>query len=179
MDIGLLVIRAVLGLLMAAHGGQKLFGWFGGKGLGPTSAWFTAIGFVPGRQMAVVAGGTELVAGLLLAVGLLTPLAAAGIVGTLTVAMYTHRANGLWNANGGYELALSYTAGAAGVGLAGAGRFSLDHALSVPQTDDAATATVLIVLSVLLSLGVIARARAGLGKTTAPATPTGSGAEDA
>jgi putative oxidoreductase len=97
----------------------------------------------------------------LLAVGLATPLAAAGIVGTLTVAIYTHRLAGLWNANGGFELALLYATGALGLGLTGAGRFSLDEVLSVPHADDAMIAAVVLALAVLLSRCVIARARAG------------------
>ena len=161
MDLGLFIIRVVVGLLMAAHGTQKLLGWFGGKGLAPTAAWFGSIGFHPGRTMAVIASATEIGAGLLFAIGLLTPLAAAGITGTLVVAMYTHRDHGLWNANGGFELALLYTAVAVGVALTGAGRYSLDHALDVPHVTDTGLAGVVIAISVVLSLAVILRARLG------------------
>lgn len=115
--------------------------------------------------MATIAGATELTAGLMLALGLATPLAAAGITGTLAVAMYTHRASGLWSSNGGFELALLYVTGAIGMGLTGAGRFSLDSALSLPHTENPIVAVLLIAISVLLSGGVILRSRTGRKRT--------------
>src|SRR4029450_10623996 len=66
MDIGLLLLRLVVGLTVAAHGGQKLFGWFGGYGLAGTGGWLESIGFRPGKLQAAVAGGAEFVGGLLL-----------------------------------------------------------------------------------------------------------------
>jgi putative oxidoreductase len=89
MSMGLLVLRVAFGALFAAHGTQKLFGWFGGYGLEGTGGFFESIGFRPGKVMAFVAGATELSAGLGLAFGLLTPLAAAAVIGVMINAIFT------------------------------------------------------------------------------------------
>src|SRR5437870_8489693 len=86
MDAGLLVARVVFGLVMAAHGTQKLFGWFGGYGLAGTGGFLELLGFVPGRRNALAAGLAETAGGLLLALGFATPLAAAMIVAVMFVA---------------------------------------------------------------------------------------------
>ena len=131
MSTGLLILRLVIGLLLAAHGAQKLFGWFGGYGIAGTGGWLESIGFKPGKAMAVVTGLAELAGGLALAVGLLTPLAAAVVIGTMAVAAWTHAAAGLWASNGGYELPLIIGAAAAALAFTGAGDFSLDNALGL------------------------------------------------
>ncbi len=82
MPEGLFIIRAAIGLLLFAHGTQKLFGWFGGYGLDGTGGFFESVGHRPGRRMAMIAGGTEAVGGLFLVIGLLTPWAAAMVIGT-------------------------------------------------------------------------------------------------
>ncbi len=129
MDIGLLVVRAVIGLLLVGHGAQKLFGWFGGHGLTTTGKGLGALGYRPGTFFAFVAGATEAGGGLLLALGLLTPLAAAAIMGTmLNAALSAHVKNGLWLTNGGYEYTLVLGGVAAGLGFTGPGAYSLDHA---------------------------------------------------
>nr|WP_198151507.1 DoxX family protein [Kibdelosporangium sp. MJ126-NF4]CTQ93874.1 Membrane protein, distant similarity to thiosulphate:quinone oxidoreductase DoxD [Kibdelosporangium sp. MJ126-NF4] len=136
LDIGLLVIRVPAGLLLAGHGTQKLFGWFGGDGLAATGEAFENLGYRRGRVMAAVAGLTEVAAGLGLAVGLLTPLAAAAVIGVMINAAATaHRANGLWAQNGGYEYPLVVAALAAGVALHGAGTLSVDAVLGLEQPD--------------------------------------------
>ena len=89
MDAGLLLARMVLGLLMAAHGSQKLFGWFGGYGLAGTGGFFESLGFRPGRLFAAAAAVTEVAGGLLLALGLLGPLGPAMIISVMIVAMAT------------------------------------------------------------------------------------------
>ncbi|HVJ27733.1 MAG TPA: DoxX family protein, partial [Vicinamibacterales bacterium] len=89
MEIGLLLIRAVVGLTMAAHGAQKLFGWFGGYGLEGTGGFLEQLGFRPGRRHAFMAGLVETGGGLFLALGLLTPFAAAAIVAVMLVAAVT------------------------------------------------------------------------------------------
>ncbi|GAA5063929.1 DoxX family protein [Nocardia callitridis] len=122
-SIGLLLVRVVAGLLFASHGTQKLFGWFGGVGWHTTADNFSATGYNPGVVFGTLAGVSELVGGVLLALGLFTPLAAAIIVGTMLNAINTTWAKGLL---GGYELALVYAVLAAGFGFVGAGRFSLD-----------------------------------------------------
>src|SRR5438270_2854940 len=105
MDQGLLLARLVIGLLMAAHGTQKLFGWYGGYGLDGTGGFFESVGHKPGRQMAMAAGLSEAVGAVLLILGLFTPLGCAMIIGTMIVASVSvHAKNGPWATNGGYEL---------------------------------------------------------------------------
>jgi putative oxidoreductase len=129
-DLGLLIIRLVVGLLFVAHGTQKLFGWFGGYGIKGTGGWFESIGVKPGATMAVLAGLTELGGGLLFALGLVTPLAAVLIIIPMLVAIAkVHGANGLWATANGYELNLLYIVIALGVALIGAGSYSLDAIL--------------------------------------------------
>ena len=130
MDIGLLIIRLIIGITFMGHGAQKLFGWFGGYGIKGTGGWFESIGVKPGATMAVLAGLSELGGGLLFALGLVTPLAAILIIGTMLVAIVkVHAANGLWATANGYELNLLYIVIALGVALTGAGSYSLDAIL--------------------------------------------------
>lgn len=158
MDLGLLIIRIVVGLLVAGHGSQKLFGAFGGHGIAGTSGFFQSQGFRPGKAMAVVAGVTELAGGLMLALGLLTPLASAMIVGTLVVAASVHAGNGIWGQNGGYELPLLYVVTAGAIAFTGPGEVSLDYVLGVPADPWLATAAVFLGLAG--ALVVVARAKA-------------------
>jgi putative oxidoreductase len=88
MNIGLLLFRLAVGVTVAAHGSQKLFGWFGGPGLSGTGQFFMMLGFPPGRRHASMAGLAETVGGLLLASGFLTPLAAAAIIAVMIVAVF-------------------------------------------------------------------------------------------
>ena len=132
MDAGLLLVRMVLGLVMAAHGSQKLFGWFGGYGIAGTGGYFESLGFRPGRFFAAAAGATELTGGLLLALGLLGPLGPALIVSVMIVAIATvHWAHGLFAQNGGIEVPLLYTTAAIGVALIGNGAYSIDGLLQL------------------------------------------------
>jgi putative oxidoreductase len=132
MDAGLLLGRLVLGLLMAAHGAQKAFGWFGGYGLAGTGGFFEQLGFRPGRLFAATAAATEITGGLLLAAGLLTPVAAALLVSVMIVAAVTvHLPQGLFAQNNGIEVPLLYGIGAAALAFTGAGRYSLDAALGL------------------------------------------------
>lgn len=127
MDAGLLLARLTFGVLMAAHGSQKLLGWFGGYGLAGTAGFFEALGFRPGRLFAAAAAGTEIVSGVLLAVGLFEPVAAALMVSVMVVAVIAvHWQHGLFAASNGIELALLYGAGAAALTLTGPGAYSLD-----------------------------------------------------
>lgn len=129
---GLFIIRALIGLLLFAHGTQKLFGWFDGHGLDGTGGFFDSVGHRPGRMMAAAAGASEAGGGLLLFFGLLTPLGAAMVIGVMVVAAVSvHGDNGLWATNGGYELPLTNAVVAAGLGFTGAGSFSLDHAFGL------------------------------------------------
>ncbi|NLU69043.1 DoxX family protein [Streptomyces sp. HNM0574] len=129
-DAGLLVLRLVLGLTMAAHGAQKLFGWFGGNGLEGTGQFFSSVGYPAGDVMAVVAGLTEGLGGLALALGLLTPLAGAALFGTLLNVLAVQWGGGFF-APKGIEYELLLTAGAAALTLTGPGRYAADRMLPV------------------------------------------------
>jgi len=148
MDTGLLLARVVLGLLMAAHGSQKLFGWFGGYGLAGTGGFFESLGFRPGRLFAGAAGFTETTGGLLLALGLLGPLGPAMIISVMVVAIATvHWAGGVFAQNNGFELPLLYAVGAASIALIGYGAYSIDAVLQLSWSET--------VIWAVLALGVI------------------------
>jgi putative oxidoreductase len=128
----LLVFRLALGLLMAGHGAQKLFGWFGGYGLAGTGGFLEGLGFRPGRLFAAAAGLGELVSGLLVAVGLLGPIGPALMISVMIVAIVSvHLQHGVFAAANGVELPLLYAVGALALGFTGPGAFSLDAVLRI------------------------------------------------
>lgn len=129
------ILRVPLGLILAAHGAQKLFGWFGGYGLEGTGQWMESIGFAPGYVMALLAGSGEFFGGIALVVGLLTRPAAFVTAFTMLVALTVHLGNGLFLANNGYEYALMLLAASLTLMLQGAGRFSVDGFLSKRVTE--------------------------------------------
>jgi putative oxidoreductase len=132
MELGLLLLRLVVGLGFAAHGAQKLFGAFGGHGIAGTAGFFEQIGLRPGRPHAWAAGGAELVGGLLIALGLLTPVAAAALIGVMTAAILSvHLRNGFFVTSNGYEYNLVLGAAVFALAGVGAGEWSLDHALGI------------------------------------------------
>jgi putative oxidoreductase len=132
MDLGLLVARLVLGPLMAAHGAQKLLGWFGGHGLSGTGAFFESLGFRPGRLFALAAGLGEAGGGILLALGLLGPIGPALMLSVMTVAMVSvHWHNGLFAMSNGIEVPLLYATGAVALAFTGPGAYSLDGLLGI------------------------------------------------
>ncbi|MEC3920647.1 DoxX family protein [Nocardia sp. CDC160] len=122
-DIGLLVARVGFGGLLAVHGSQKLFGWFNGYGLDATAKAFGGMGYDPGKFFATLAGLSEITGGLLLVLGLLTPLGAAIALGTMLNALNVTRGNGfaMW------ELPAVYAIASVTFAFAGPGRISLDH----------------------------------------------------
>src|SRR5690349_12023147 len=127
MDLGLFVLRVVVGLLFAGHGAQKLFGIFGGDGLEGTAGMFDNIGLRPGAFQARAAGTAEFMGGLLIALGLFTPFAAAALIGVMTAAVITvHGPNGVWNTNKGYEYNVVLASAAFALTAIGAGAWSLD-----------------------------------------------------
>ncbi len=127
---GTLPLRLVGGVVFAAHGAQKLFGWFGGFGLEATAGWLTSIGLGPGYPMALLAGGAEFFGGLLLLAGLLVRPASLLLAITMLVAIAAvHLNNGLFMSNNGYEFALALLALSVSLMISGAGRFSLDGIL--------------------------------------------------
>jgi putative oxidoreductase len=132
MEIGLLLLRLTVGLTLAAHGGQKLFGWFGGPGLDGAGHGLAALGFHPGRRHALMAGLVEAGGGLLLAVGLFTPLAAAIVLSVMLVAAFSvHVKQGFFITSGGYEYNLVLGVAGLTVAFTGPGRLSLDALLGL------------------------------------------------
>ncbi|ODG94053.1 MULTISPECIES: DoxX family protein [Bacillaceae] len=126
-NIGLLIIRLVIGLLFVGHSAQKLFGWFGGHGLKGTGGWFESIGMKPGVTVALFAGLAELIGGILFTLGLLTPLAGIMIAVTMLMAIIkVHGPNGLWATANGYEYNLTLMSVAIGIALIGPGKYALD-----------------------------------------------------
>jgi putative oxidoreductase len=132
MNLGLLVLRVVVGALFMGHGAQKLWGVLGGHGLAGTAGFFEALGLRPGRLHATLAGVAEFAGGLLLALGLLTPLAAAVLTAVMLTAIRTvHVSKGLWATEGGYEYNLVLLAAVFALSAVGAGAWSLDHVLGL------------------------------------------------
>ena len=128
---GLTVLRVIAGLTFAAHGSQKLFGWFGGYGLAGVGQWMESIGLAPGYLMALLAGSAEFFGGLALVIGLLARPAAAVLAVTMLVAIASvHIANGFFMSNNGYEYALVLMAISLAVVLEGAGKLSLDKRIA-------------------------------------------------
>lgn len=158
MDTGLLILRVVLGLLLVGHGSQKLFGAFGGHGPAGTGTFFHSIGFRPGRPMALVAGVTEFGAGLLLVVGLLTPIASAAVVGTMFVAASVNWKNGLWVQNGGFELPLFYAVTAVALAFTGPGALSLDNLVGLDDFAGEGWGVLAAALGLLAGIVVVSRA---------------------
>ncbi|MEU0601442.1 DoxX family membrane protein [Streptomyces sp. NPDC006393] len=128
-DVGLLLLRLGTGGVLAAHGAQKLLGWFGGAGLEGTGQFMESVGYRPGKASATAAGLAEAGGGLLLALGLATPAAGAAAAGAMTGAAAVHAPSGFFAQGGGYEYAASLGLTAAGLAISGPGRLSVDHAL--------------------------------------------------
>jgi len=130
-DLGLLALRLTAGLLIAGHGAQKLFGWWGGPDFNFIVNGFAQAGYTPATFFAFLAAGAELLGGLFLALGFLTPLGSAAVIGVMfnaIVAVHWH--SGVWAANGGYELPLLIGGAALTLGFTGPGRLSLDRGWS-------------------------------------------------
>jgi putative oxidoreductase len=135
MNEGLLLLRVALGLLMAAHGSQKLLGWFGGHGLAAVSGMFESMGFRPGRLLATAASLSEVGGGLLMALGFLGPVGPALVLAVMIVAAISvHWPNGLFAMSNGIEVPLLYAAGATALALTGPGAYSLDALLGLTFT---------------------------------------------
>ncbi|MCC9308357.1 DoxX family protein [Kitasatospora sp. RB6PN24] len=131
MNTGLLLLRVVAGLLIAGHGVQKVSFRLGGSGLAGGTAEFRGDGFRGGKLTALAAGGTQIGAGLMLALGLLTPLAAAGTMGVMTVALTVKWPHGLWVQHDGYEYPLVLIVIGAVLAATGPGQWSVDGALGM------------------------------------------------
>ena len=154
LSAGLLVGRLVLGLAMAAHGSQKLLGWFGGHGLSGTGGYFEQLGFRPGRAYAAAAAGAEVLGGLLVALGLLGPIGPALILSVMVGAAVTvHWKGGFFAQSGGIEVPFLYAAGAVVLALAGPGRFSADAVLGLEWLSTPTIAVAALVIGVAGALG--------------------------
>jgi putative oxidoreductase len=141
---------------MAAHGAQKLFGWFGGPGLG-TGGWLEAMGLRPGRIRAAFNGLAEFGGGALLVLGLITPLGSAAVASVMLVAIATvHWRNGFFNSNGGYEFNLLIVAAAIALAFTGPGTISIDDlagwALAGPEWGLAALGASLVAAGSVLAM---------------------------
>jgi putative oxidoreductase len=156
-NTGLLIARLVLGLLMAGHGAQKLFGWFGGHGLAGVSGYFEQLGFRPGRPFALAASVGEVVSGLLVALGFLGPVGPAIMISVMIVAAVTvHWRNGVFVTSNGIEVPLLYAAGAVALGLTGPGNFSLDAFLGITALWTPALTWTVLFLGVVGGIGNLA-----------------------
>jgi putative oxidoreductase len=126
-----LALRLPLGIIFAAHGAQKLFGWFGGYGLEGTGQWMASIGLEPGVLLAALSGSAEFFGGLFLILGLLVRPSALVLAITMVVAIFSvHIGNGLFMSNNGYEFGLALLAGAVSLLISGAGRASVDSLIA-------------------------------------------------
>ena len=131
-DVGLLALRLGVGGALAAHGAQKLFGWFGGYGLNATGEFMVQLGFPSGRLFASTAAVTEVVSGLLVALGLFGPIGPALMLSVMIVAAISvHWQNGVFAMQNGIEVPLLYATGALAIALSGPGPFSLDALLGI------------------------------------------------
>ena len=167
MDTGLLILRLILGPLMAAHGAQKMFGWFGGYGLSGTAGFFESLGFRPGRAFAAAAAAAEILGGVLVTLGFLGPVGPALIVAVMIVAaMSAHAGHGVFAMTNGIEVPLLYGIGGAALALTGPGAFSLDALLGLGALEAPAVAWT------ALGAGTVGAAlNLALRKKSATATP--------
>ncbi len=165
-DLGLLVLRAVSGLIFAAHGAQKAFGWWNGPGYAGWTSALQRMAIRPGPWWAVISIGAELVGGLLLALGFLTPLAAAALLGqSIVIVFAVHWSNGFWNGNRGWEYPITLAAGVVAIAAIGPGAIALDATLGLTFSGPVRMAAAVVgVLGGLLAVAI---------RRFAPPSPTG------
>jgi putative oxidoreductase len=167
--LGLLILRVGVGLTIAGHGAQKLFGWFGGGGIKGTGAGMGRNGFKPGRLWAWVAGLGEFGGGVLLTLGLLTPVGSFAVLGAMVVAIVsTHLSKGFWNRNGGLEFPLMIAVPALALTFIGPGADSLDSALNIRLPEPFTW--------IVLAVGTVATVSAALGSRRLPPSIKAKGA---
>lgn len=170
-DLGILLIRIIVGAAIASHGAQKLFGWFGGHGIKGTGGFFEGLGFHPGTFFATAAGGAEFFGGLLILLGLGGPLGAVLVGATMIVAMVTvHLKNGFFAGSNGIEVPLIYALAAFALAFAGPGSLSLDQAAGWTSLDSSTMAWYGLALAIVGALGNIAIRRPAASSKSQPAT---------
>ncbi|MFI5167748.1 MAG: DoxX family protein [Thermoanaerobaculales bacterium] len=153
MSIGLLIGRLVFGFAFAAHGSQKLFGWFGGHGLKGTGGFFQSMGFRPGRVFALATGLGELGGGMLTALGLGGPLGPALMIVVMIVAMVSvHLPHGFFASDNGVEVPLLYCAAAVVFAFTGPGAYSLDAHLHLRALWAPTIALIAVAAAVVVAL---------------------------
>jgi putative oxidoreductase len=131
-DLALLILRTTIGGLLAGHGSQKLFGWFGGYGLKGTAGWLESLGLKPGDKWAYAAGATEFGGGVLTLLGLFHPLGPITTLAPMSMAVgKAHWGKPIWVTEGGAELPVTNLAAAVALALAGPGRYSLDRIFGI------------------------------------------------
>jgi putative oxidoreductase len=149
-DIGILVLRVVVGLILAAHGSQKLFGWFSGPGLKGTSGWLGSMRMRPAAFWAFMAGLSEFGGGILLALGFLSPLGSVAIIASMLMATLLVHWPKFWSTESGFEFPLTNLVIALAVAITGPGRYSIDALLNIVLPSPAT----LIVLLALVVIGI-------------------------
>jgi putative oxidoreductase len=156
-DVGLLILRVTTGGLLAGHGAQKLFGWFGGPGLKGTAGFLESMGLTPGKRWATAASLSEFGGGLLTALGLFHPLGPMAEMGAMTMATAkAHWGKPIWASAGGAELPLVDMASALTITLAGPGRFSLDRLFGI-RMPRWLIISVAVVEAVMTVIGIMSR----------------------
>jgi putative oxidoreductase len=168
-SVGLLLLRILLGALLAGHAAQKLFGWFRGSGITASAVLFEAWGFRPGTVMVALAGTSELIGSTSIGLGLLTPAGCAVVIGTMIVAASPNLKNGLWAHMGGFEVTVLYGGMAVVLAFTGPGRYSLDRAAGVTSLHQTRWAIAAIIVGCVAAVPPLLRRRHVL---SVPATPT-------
>ena len=167
-DLGILLVRVLFGAAIAAHGAQKLFGWFGGYGLKGTGGFFEGLGFHPGVAFAAADALSEFVGGLLLILGLFTPLGAAAILAAMIVAMVSvHLKGGFFAATNGIEIPFLYAAAALGLLFTGGWKYSLDAKFGLTFLSQPYVVAGLLVLTIVGAIVMLAVRRQPQTQTSA------------